>query len=169
MVHDPILEEYYRELETQTDRGFAVLAAAFLEWRTRQVVESRFTITDSQTSRIFGRLGSAEIGCLAYGLGLIGPNGLKDLELVGKVRNKFAHRPHIQSFDHPEVTDLCKLLTTPTNLESVVAAHGATQVPIIGNKKRFALTAHQLSMNLWAAAKHLADPALGIMPEIVMW
>ena len=46
MDHDPILELYFKELETQTDRGFAVLAAAFLPWRTRKPLrrDSKFPI-----------------------------------------------------------------------------------------------------------------------------
>jgi DNA-binding MltR family transcriptional regulator len=49
----------------------------------------------------------------AYCLGLITKKEYDDLNLIRKIRNKFAHRLHGYSFDHKEIIDWCNSLKTP--------------------------------------------------------
>jgi hypothetical protein len=51
-------------------------------------------------------------GDLAYCLGLISEGARENVECVGKIRNKFAHRLNMK-FDKKEVSDLCDKLIIP--------------------------------------------------------
>jgi DNA-binding MltR family transcriptional regulator len=50
---------------------------------------------------------------MAYTLGLIPEPAFKNLEVIGSIRNKFAHHPNLIDFDHPEIIKFCIKLTLP--------------------------------------------------------
>ena len=47
---------------------------------------------------------------LAFGLGLISEREYRELEVIRKIRNEFAHSIDI-TFNHPSVSSRCKLLS----------------------------------------------------------
>ena len=112
-------DQLQKELMEQTDRGAAVLGGSFLEWRVKQAIRVRLRVWDANAEMIFGtdekpgELGFAYQCRMAYCLGLIGPKGLKDLETIAKVRNRFAHHLSVTSFEDRRISDYCKALRTP--------------------------------------------------------
>jgi hypothetical protein len=110
--------EFWDELTKQTDRGVGVLGGAFVDWRVTEAVRSRLPIAGKPATTLLGKDGDEGIldystKCLlAHALGLIGDVGLSDLKHIGTIRNRFAHRIAIQSFEHETIRSLCKLLQT---------------------------------------------------------
>jgi len=112
--------EVIKELENQTDRGAAIIGAALVEERLTEAIESRLlpnTIKKDKLLNETGPLGtfSAKID-MAYGLGFFGENSHKDLHIIRKIRNKFAHRIEPLTFTIQSISDQCNALWLPKNV-----------------------------------------------------
>jgi len=59
---------------------------------------------------------------LAYALGLISEDIRKDLYYLNKIRNEFAHKAHVTSFDESPIRELCGNLSTAKNPDGTVMA-----------------------------------------------
>lgn len=164
---DVDLKNFWSELDEQTDRGVAVLAAGYLEWRLRESIKCCFPIWDDHAEHVFGsdrkggRMGFWENSEVAYSLGLIGPIALKDLQRIGTIRNKFAHNPSVNSFDNARVTELVDKLETPgilvTEIEASVADNslvGKVRFPP-GRRQKYVHTAHELAFAIYEAGHHV--------------
>ena len=60
-------------------------------------------------------------------MGLISESMFHDLNIIRKIRNKFAHQMHGYSFDEPEIVSWCnslKLAKMMTNVTSIPKSHG---------------------------------------------
>jgi hypothetical protein len=107
--------EIFQEIETQTDRSAAIIAATFVETTLRAAIETEWNIpSNSVRERIFkgyAPLSSfsakIEIGSV---IGLFGPKTHGDLNLIRKIRNEFAHFLNPLSFKTPHVERLCEQL-----------------------------------------------------------
>jgi hypothetical protein len=151
------------ELNTQNPRGLAVLGVAYLEWRTREAIKLRLTVNDKEADKLLGKEGKsgdldfAEQCKLAYCLGLVGEDGLFDLNTLGQIRNKFAHGPLVRDFDHISVRDLCKNLRT---LDKAPGLSGTGLAAAMKDKPagRFAVTVHQLGSLISGSASHYLNP-----------
>ena len=94
-LHGMPFVEWKRELEQQTDRGAAIIGAAFLEARLEEAIRSRLIGTGEPVDALFKgeaplRTFRAKID-MGFALGLFGPRIHRDLNLIRKIRNKFAH------------------------------------------------------------------------------
>jgi hypothetical protein len=117
VIHDSAEQAVIEEIERQTDRGSALVAAAFIENRLRTAIETRL---DPKTNKkaitaIFqfsGPLGTfgAKID-LGHALHLY-PSAVRDLlHEIRDIRNKFAHRQTPLEFDTEDIRNQCiKLL-----------------------------------------------------------
>ena len=104
--------EFRAHLDSESDRGCALMAAAFLdgelERQLRQFVVDNTHITDD----IFGQ--SRPIGTfssridLAYLLGLIGSDAHRDLHLIRKIRNSFGHTHTPLTFEDESIASRCR-------------------------------------------------------------
>jgi hypothetical protein len=114
------------ELFKQTDRGIAIMSAAFLEDELANAIKSWLHISDEETDQLFtpsGPLGSFDAKSrLIYGMGLVGHDIFKDLDYIRKVRNKFAHwalAPNSKgefepvTFETQDIAAWCKNLRYP--------------------------------------------------------
>jgi hypothetical protein len=170
------LSQYLKELESQTDRGAAVLAAAFLEWRVRQSIAAAVKVRDKLdrilgTDDVGGELGFTDQCRLAYCLGLVGPIGLKDLEDVGRIRNRFAHQMGIRSFADDRVRERCLNLKSPGQFNSLVPNDVACPDPA-DPRKRYLSTVALLNAMLWCngAAAAAADPeTTKVIHHLAQW
>ena len=111
-----------KELEEQTDRGVAVIGAAYLDERLAEAIAGTFTeIIETDTKRrkgIFsGPLSSfwAKIE-MAFALGFYGEKSLKDLHRIRDIRNSFAHTVDPVSFTTPEIKKQCDELWYPAHI-----------------------------------------------------
>lgn len=134
------------ELETQTDRGAAIIATADLEDALGELLKKQFRSDDPVVEEIFkmdhllGSL-SAKIS-VGYGLRLFEMDLFQDLTHIRKIRNRFAHSalindsqhvPRPVTFQTEEIRNRCENLKYPdanppidtSNLTEVLAAWNA--------------------------------------------
>ena len=109
-----------KELEEQTDRGAAIIAAAFLDERLSEAILSRLRPLPDVTDKLLSSSGpvgtfSAKID-LAYALGYYGERSHRDLHLVRKIRNKFAHTLEPTGFNTESISHWCAELWLPQNV-----------------------------------------------------
>ena len=102
-------------INNETDRGCALMAAAYLDEELRKLAERFLVDNESIVNNIFrsdGPLGtfSSRID-LIYLLGLIGPHVRRDLHLIRKIRNVFAHNSNLIDFNQREISDRCNEFT----------------------------------------------------------
>ncbi len=95
----------------ESDRGCVLSAAAFLENELGNLLKSVLVKDDKLSKDLFegyGPLGtfSSRID-LAYGLGYIAPLQRRDLHLIRKIRNIFAHRTGEVTFDDNDISSRC--------------------------------------------------------------
>ncbi len=114
------------ELEEQSDRGAAILGAAYLADRLRDILTDAlldsglaFSFKGSlNEDRIFqGPLLSfgAKID-MAAAMGFLGPHSYQDCHLVRRIRNDFMHIAVPTGFDDAKVRDKCGELWTAKNV-----------------------------------------------------
>ena len=110
-LHGPTFVEWRSEIQEQTDRGAAIIAAAFLDARLEEVILSQLPQSGQPTDRLFS--GNAPIGSfsakidMVFAMGLIGLNTHRDLTLMRKIRNEFAHHFGAISFGTPSIRSQC--------------------------------------------------------------
>jgi len=110
------LEEFHNE----SDRATAVLGGAFADARLEELLKKFFIEDKEEVEKLMspeqalGGFGSR--ARVAYCLGLITKNQYKDLQIIGKIRNQFAHGLHGESFDNSRIKDLCGNLITPNKI-----------------------------------------------------
>jgi len=101
----PILQEMMKE----RDRGAALIGAGFLDRKLREAIESCLREDKATRHRMFkpsGPFGGTfNKALLGYMLGLYRKETLDDIELIGEIRNKFAHEPDPIDFEFEYVKD----------------------------------------------------------------
>lgn len=101
-------------LGQETDRGCVLTAVAYLDHELEKLF-GRILIQDDRLAKDvlegYGPLASLSARIdLAYGLGYLAPKQRRDLHLMRKIRNIFAHRSGIITFDCEEVLSRCREL-----------------------------------------------------------
>jgi hypothetical protein len=104
------------ELLDQTDRGAAIVGVALLDDKLRTVIRMAFPkpLSKRQEKGLFGP--TAPLGTydakvrLGEALGLFPGDVVHELNLLGRVRNKFAHDLNIREFADPLIAPLCEQL-----------------------------------------------------------
>lgn len=137
-------QEFYEECFNNVsqgpsgDRAMAVLAAAFLDEKLYEMLETYFVedsakdILDKIVDKLDSRIQ------VAYGVGLIGPEMRRDLDLVRKIRNEFAHSLHGRSFADDDIANRCRELR----------ACDLTDIKNVDPRSRFASSAFILSTQI---------------------
>ena len=110
---------YLKELDQQSDRGCALVAAAILETHLQHVLEAFFVEGNwdglfEPNQPLAGFSNKIEI---AAALGIIGGVEQEELHHIRKIRNEFAHNLDCRHFtDAPVAAMAGRLLGTPSNL-----------------------------------------------------
>lgn len=167
-----------RELEQQTDRGVAIIGAAYIEERLEETLLALFTDrietvkyeNQKVSKRLFKGTGpltslSAKIDT-AFALGMLGDHSFQDLHLIRDIRNAFAHTSDPLTFCSTKIVSLYKKLWLPFN----ILAPGE-EVPPTDPRKCFLHAVHLLYNFLWSelAKKRLVgdNPKSKPCPEIL--
>ena len=109
-------QEWMDEFQGESDRACAVLGAAFLDEQLRALLEAFFVDDPNRMQDIFEKAASplatfsSRIN-MAYALGFLAPREIRDLNLIRKIRNEFAHELHDVSFVSPSIASRCAELT----------------------------------------------------------
>lgn len=104
------------EIDSQSDRGAAVIACSLLEEHLKWAIDRCFVELTADTSkRIFeGPLGPLfNRSYLGFALGLYDRNAREEIILIGTIRNRFAHKIAPINFSDDEVDQLCGRLFYP--------------------------------------------------------
>jgi hypothetical protein len=104
------LQSLYDTFQGESDRGAAIVGAAYLEARLAELCAAFFTDDarkgDGSLKR--GPLDSyAKRVTLAHWMGLISDDEHHDLRTIGKIRNRFAHKGHALSFSDSTIEADC--------------------------------------------------------------
>ena len=111
------LANFVAELKRETDRGLALVATALIDDRLLETLRAFFCKSPVATKLLdepnspLGTFSSRTDMCLA--LGLIDDFEHKEIGLLRKVRNEFAHGKHGLNFKSPEVQGFCSSLKSP--------------------------------------------------------
>lgn len=103
---------FRKTLSDETDRGLALMAAAYIEDRLANLLRSFFVDDRAVVNPLFefnGPFGtfSSKIDS-AYALGLLPANVRRDIHLVRKIRNSFGHEWTPLSFSDEPIVSQCR-------------------------------------------------------------
>jgi DNA-binding MltR family transcriptional regulator len=128
------LETLLRELSGESDRGAALIGAAYIDDSLKHVFLSRLGGDEKTKLSLLdfdGPIGSFSSRIkLAYCLGWIGTEFRSDLDTLRGIRNDFAHERAAISFSTESVRDRCKNLNALALFEKIFPA-----LPILANAK----------------------------------
>lgn len=104
------------ELLSEKPRASAIVGAAILDTVVLETLKRympRATGTrDQLLTPVGGKLGDADVRAkLLYVMGVLTKAAFSDVQLVGQIRNKFAHHLEIRDFLDEPVRDLCARLS----------------------------------------------------------
>jgi DNA-binding MltR family transcriptional regulator len=129
---DPLTDwnGFFKEIQNESPRAAVIIASAFLDAQLRAILLNSFVddkkvseeLLDSDLSTFSSRIKTA------YCMGLISETLYHDLNIVRKIRNKFAHQMHGYTFDEPEIVSWCnslKLARMITEVSSIPKSHGS--------------------------------------------
>ena len=108
---------FIEDLQKETDRGAALVGATFIDNVLESMLRAYFVddkeIVDEllNSNDLIGNLSVK--GKMAYCLGLIGKENYRDINVIRKIRNEFAHLDKPVSFNMPNIKELCKVLISP--------------------------------------------------------
>jgi DNA-binding MltR family transcriptional regulator len=99
------------QLGRSSDRAIAIIAAAIMEEHITEAIKRRWQDAPAVIRRMLqteGPLGNfgPKID-LVFLMGLISPEGHRDMTLIKKVRNKFAHYLDVDDFNTPVIKGWC--------------------------------------------------------------
>jgi DNA-binding MltR family transcriptional regulator len=107
---------FMKQLMEESDRGAALAGIAYLDELLGRLFKAQM-LTEKVSEELFGRFGplssfSSRID-VAYCLGWIGPETYRDLNLLRKIRNDFAHAHEPVTFSDAAVQSRCSELQIP--------------------------------------------------------
>lgn len=137
------------EFQNESDRACALLGAAFLDDQLRQLLE-HFFVDDRQIAGLFENASALSTFSsrieLAFALGFIALRELRDLRIIRKIRNDFAHGLMGLSFQSDGISSRCRelkqcdVITSPEGIQTT-------------NRDRFVLSVVMLAN--WIAIRRL--------------
>jgi hypothetical protein len=143
------------DFERETDRGVALLGAAFLDDVLDVLLRASFVDDPDAVNKLCGTGRPLEsFGArthLAYCAGLLGRDVYHDINLIREIRNDFAHR-HPASFEFPEIRLKCHRLKT---VQFMLAD------PACSARERYTATTVMLSNHLMVLAEKQAHAPIG--------
>lgn len=117
--HTAVMNEI--ENERQTDRGVAIVGAAYVDLVLRQNITEKFVVQDEGLMNLLfeNRGPLQDFGSrieVAYALGVCGRAAYEDLKRIKNIRNAFAHSAEALDFLHPDIERLCSQLWYPKRI-----------------------------------------------------
>src|SRR5262245_24743252 len=106
-------ETAIKQLDRESDRSAAIIAATVLEHHAEKAAQSRFHKLSKETEWLFDSMKSGPISSFRVKVdlcrltGIISPDAHADLRRMIKVRNRFAHYPEASTFSDSKVRKFC--------------------------------------------------------------
>jgi DNA-binding MltR family transcriptional regulator len=136
--------ELFAELESESDRGVAILACVFLDDALKNaLLHKMIPLQKEELNYLFeqnGPLSSfANKTALAYSFGIIHAETKENIDRVRSIRNAFAHGKRSMKFDTTEVSELCGKINLidkfPTPRETYIRATYALSYVILMSRE----------------------------------
>lgn len=173
-LHD--FESFLPVFQQETDRGAALLASAALEERLREGLTQYF-VSSAKADELFeGK--SAPIGdfssriAVAHAVGLINADERRQLELIRRIRNDFAHNWRTASFVDDAIANRARELPWggPPEHEQGASARQRFNMAVVMLLVRFLFrhrhaALHRLKVVPWDRPKSLENRLLKQPPE----
>jgi DNA-binding MltR family transcriptional regulator len=118
------LKNITEELESQSDRGAAIIAAAIVDNFLADAIQTRLILTADVKDRLFGGEANGPLAHFAakidigFAIGILNDPMWSDLHDVRRIRNRFAHTPEPLTFDDSKISARCLALRTLSGLAS---------------------------------------------------
>lgn len=140
-------KQFFEEFQQESPRAAVIISAAFLDSLLRDLIAS-FMIEDKVVNELIGTDEGSDAPLsnfsarikTAYCLGLIDKREFDDLNIIRRIRNKFAHKIHGYSFNNKEVIDWCNSLQMPNPLKDIV--------PLKSHRDKYVITVSLLSTEI---------------------
>ena len=101
---------FMEDFQQETDRGVALVAAAFLDDVIKSTLRQAFVDDEAAVNDLLARGGFGGRVNLAYCMGLIKRTEYDDLKIILEIRNRFSHQHHPASFEEADVKQMCEKL-----------------------------------------------------------
>jgi hypothetical protein len=108
MPENPDIIEIFAELGDANDRAAAIVAACVVEDSLSGELRTKTGLSIEQCEKRYGSFKDKIDG--AHLLGIIKADERDDLDLIRRVRNKFAHHANVRRFSHKDIEKLCQRL-----------------------------------------------------------
>lgn len=145
------------------DRLVAIICCAHLEDTLEEALAARLPCLDQTLREKIFAAGRGIAGALvpkidlAEAIGVIGPNAATDLRTIAKIRNAFAHKLRVTSFEANEVRDLTMNLKridgkdkpVPIPEDGVASQHVLPNWPDKSLRGRFVYSALVLTLGIF--------------------
>jgi hypothetical protein len=154
------------EMDDVTDRIAAIVPVSILDELLSAAIETRIHSSPYVHGRLFGNDGALrDFGIkipIGFALGLYGELCTSDLRWIRRIRNAFAHRKRVDSFDYPEAAKLCDKLAVHKVSKSTVY----TEFPLPTRKSIYLRTILYISLGL--VSETVVGPKLPASPEVLL-
>ena len=158
-INDPFYDRLHLFLNasrSETDRGRALVAASLIEEMLEEILRS-YLLEISSTKKLFeapnapfSTLSAKTLACRS--LGLISTAEFRDIELVRKIRNAFAHSV-MCSFEDQQIQDWSKALKVGMSLLDELEDGHKSRVD--DGKQRFSMVTTSLVGGLYNRAHYV--------------
>ena len=137
-----LLRQVKDEMEGLSHRAAAVAGGAFVEEHLTYVLRSRM-VPDEKVieerfapGRAFGDFG-AKVD-LAYLIGVYSKQAHKELTIIRRIRNDFAHQLEVNSFDRDDMRDRCQnlALSQAKIVKAIRGDDGHSIVLVLGEREK---------------------------------
>ncbi|AUN03425.1 hypothetical protein RSJ19_11040 [Clostridium botulinum] len=116
-----LLNIFLKEFKNESDRACVILSAAMIENELESLLKKKLVSSSKKTDNLFDNATSA-LGTfsskidMAYRLGLISKNLCRDIHIIRKIRNQFAHDIYDCNFNNTVIIDKVKELESSTQI-----------------------------------------------------
>jgi len=115
---DPEFKKFIEEIEKESERGIAIICHAYIDDLLKEILKKRL-IKDKDFLKNLEWLSFSRLLTLCYITGIVTKEEKKEIKLLTKIRNKFAHKRKANSFRIENIPDLCNELRIPRSFTGV--------------------------------------------------
>jgi DNA-binding MltR family transcriptional regulator len=123
-INAEVISAMNQEFNDSPDRVLAIVGAAYLDSLLEALFRTIFVTEKEEADLLLGpdkALGSNGAKYqLAYCLGLIEKDQFNDLKMIARIRNTFAHKYNVRSFDHEEPSKFIAKLNYGKELDLII-------------------------------------------------
>lgn len=149
----------YDVINDESDLACVLIGTSYLDYALASLLKRHFldsAVAPKLLEPPRGILSSFSSRCdIAYCLGLISKGLYKNLEIIGQIRNTFAHQYLSLKFDNPEIGIFIQKLTFPRLAQSVYVGYDDVEQRRQEPFKQFTAPRNKFSLTVVLMVNHL--------------